>query len=515
MPPEEQEVQSIVVRRKVGSLALAAVLAGAVSAAPPRLVVAPLSGTLDAGAVGRTLDGIKEAEAGGALRHVVVELALKGGDVKSLMALGEGLFELRARGIITVAFILGGSETGPSTLIACACKEIALGPGARIGALDALGLNEESGDKVRAWAEAFGRSPVLAKRMLDRREGLAAYHVSAPDQWLLLTRAGFEGLAEAVRAKVVEEKELCTPNEPLILDPSNTFQYTIASHHGFVTYRPDGRSDLLLKMNLVALKGEEIKDLGGSRVFGGGAAGTAFAEFCQKPVMRFLLILIGLLCLFLEFQTPGIGIAGLASLVCFGVLFGTGLHTGHVDYWELGLFIVGCTLVALEILVLPGFGVAGILGVVCILVSLVLAMVKNEPSEPLDMNALLNGTITTLLGGLGAGAGVVVLGRVLLKNRFVARVGLIHGAEIAATSEGDARSGGRGKGASEWPIGGIGTAETMLRPAGKARIGGKLLDVVAESEIIVAGTPVIVVKKVGPMTVVREHKRTGGASDNE
>lgn len=515
MRAEEQEVQTIVPGSRFGSLVLSVALAGAAWGAPPRLVVAPLSGTLDAGAAERALAGIKEAEAGGALRHVVVELALKGGDVKSVMALGDGLFELKARGVITVAFILGGSETAPSTLIACACKEIALGPGARIGALDALGLDEDGGNKVRAWSEAFGRSPVLAKRMLDRREGLSAYHVSAPDQWRLLSRADFDGLAEAERAKIVEEKELCKANEPLILDPSDTFQYTIASHHGFVTYRPDGRSDLWLKMNLVALKGEEIKDLGGSRMFGGGTAGMVFAEFCQTPVVRFLLVLVGLLCLFLEFQTPGIGIAGLVSLACFGLLFGTGLHTGHVDYWELGLFIVGCTLVALEILVLPGFGVAGILGVVCVLVSLVLAMVKNEPSAPLDTDALLGGLITTLLGGLGAGAGVVVLGRVLLKNRFVARIGLIHGTEIAATSEGDPSPAGRAKGAGQWPIGAVGTAETMLRPAGKARIGSKLLDVVAESEIIAAGTPVIVVKKVGPMTVVREHKRTGGANDNE
>jgi membrane-bound serine protease (ClpP class) len=171
--------------------------------------------------------------------------------------------------------------------------------------------------------------------------------------------------------------------------------------------------------------------------------------------------------------------------------------------------------VALEILVLPGFGVAGILGVVCILVSLVLAMVKNEPSGPLDMHALLNGIITTLLGGLGAGVGVAVLGRVMLKNRFVARIGLIHGTEIAATSEGDAGTAGRGESKAQWPIGAVGAAETMLRPAGKARIEGKLLDVVAESEVIPAGTPVIVVKKVGPMTVVRVHKRAGGANGNE
>ena len=515
MPAEEQRVQPTFLRSIFTALAFCAFLAGTAGSAPPRLVLAPLSGSLDTDAVLRVLGGIREAEAGGALRHVVVELALKSGELGSLMALGEGLFELRSRGVITVALILGGSETAPSTLIACACKEIALGPGARIGALDALGLGQKNGDTVRAWSEAFGRSPVLSQRMLDRREGLSAYHVSAPDQWLLLTRAGFEGLAEAVRARVVEEKELCKPNEPLILDPADTFQYTIASQHGFITYRAEGRSDLMLRMNLVALKGEEIKDLGGSRVFGGGGAGAVFAEFCQKPIMRFLLILIGLLCLFLEFQTPGIGLPGLVSLACFGVLFGTGLHTGHVDYWELGLFIVGCTLVALEILVLPGFGVAGILGVVCILVSLVLAMVKNEPSGPLDMHALLNGIITTLLGGLGAGVGVAVLGRVMLKNRFVARIGLIHGTEIAATSEGDAGTAGRGESKAQWPIGAVGAAETMLRPAGKARIEGKLIDVVAESEVIPAGTPVIVVKKVGPMTVVRVHKRAGGANGNE
>ena len=57
--------------------------------------------------------------------------------------------------------------------------------------------------------------------------------------------------------------------------------------------------------------------------------------------------------------------------------------------------------------------------------------------------------------------------------------------------------------AEHWPVGEIGVATTSLRPAGKARVGGKLLDVVAEGDFVEAGTSVVVVKKRGLQTVVR------------
>jgi membrane-bound serine protease (ClpP class) len=493
----------------------AALTALSALAAPPRLVVAPVGGTFESADAERLRAGIKEAEAAGALRHVLVEIQLSRAASDALMLLGDALFELRTRGVTTVAFIVGGSETAPSTLLACACKEIALGPGARLGGLDALALGEENRKKVLAWAEAFGRAPRLAARMFDTHEALGAYHFSDPDKWLLLSPAAYEALAEAVRAKAIEKKDLCKEGESLMLDPGDTLKYTIARDNGFLNYRPDGRDDLFVKMSLVALKDEEIKDLGARRIFGGaGAPGMAFAEFCQSSIVRFVLILVGLLCLFLEFQAPGVGIPGLVSLLCFGVFFGTGLATGYADYWELGLFIVGCLLIALELFAFPGFAVTGILGVVCVLVSLVLGMIKNDASQPLAAGDLLGGVMTTLLGCVCAAAGMAVLARLVPKSRFVGRVGIVHRADIAGTSEGTDGAGASGKGASSWPIGAVGVAESMLRPAGKARFGDKLLDVVAESVVIAAGTPVIVVKKVGPMTVVREHGRSENVSDN-
>ncbi len=492
---------------------LAALLSGAAFAVPPKLVVVPVSGTLEASEAARLLAGIKEAEAGGVLRHVIVEIALKEGASDGAMALAEGLFELKGRGMITVAFILGGSELAPSTLLACACKEIALGPGARIGALDTLGLSQENRDKVLSWSAAFGRSPVLAKRMFDRREALAAYHFSNPDKWGLLSRAGFEALAEADRSRLVEKKDICAEGEPLVLDPAE--HYTVTRDNGFLNYRPDGRSDLLVKLSLIDLKGEEIKDLASRPIFGGqGSPGMVFAEFCQTSIARFVLILVGLLCLFLEFQAPGVGIPGLISLACFGVLFGTGLATGYVDYWELGLFIVGCLLVALELFAFPGFAVTGILGVVCVLVSLVLGMMKDDALQPLDTGDLVSGLLTTLLGAVGAVLGMMGLAKLLPKSRFVGRAGIILRADISGTSEGAHAAVAPGKGGAVWPVGAVGVAESTLRPSGKARFGAKLLDVVAEGEVIAAGTPVLVVKKVGPMTVVREHERKDDASND-
>ena len=413
-------------------LGLLLVCAGALGAAPTRLVFVPLDGTLDGTAVREAKKGIENALQGGSLRHVILDVTLQQGDTKALEELAQYLYVIRTQGVNTVGFVRSNAHVGTATFLVTACKEIALGPGARLGDLHALGLDGGMREALLAWAAEMGRSQVLYRRMLELGGALLAYRYTPPlreERWLLLTPEGYEAAGEEVRRHILSQEQLCAEGQPLVLSPDVPWQFEIARAQNMLHYRPDTREKLLSDMALFDLREDEIVEVGRPGFsFSGSDVGRKVAEFFQLPLIRFLLILGALLCIFIEFQVPGLGLPGIIALVCLGIFFGTGLYTGYVSIFELGLFLVGLILLALEILVIPGFGVAGIAGVVCLLVSLVLAMVKGDFSEGFDEEQLMSGVLTTLLSIACAVVGMAVCSRFLSRNAFIRRAGLVHAA---------------------------------------------------------------------------------------
>jgi membrane-bound serine protease (ClpP class) len=278
-----------------------------------------------------------------------------------------------------------------------------------------------------------------------------------------------------------------------------------ARRYGIAQYSAVDRSDLLLKLGIL-LKEDEYAEVGGRDPLGlGEGLGTAIAEFLQLPLMRFILILGGIICLFLEFQIPGFGVPGIIGLACFAIFFGSGLATEYVSIFELVLFLVSVLLIGLELLVIPGFGVAGVAGITGLLVSLVLAMHKPDVGD-FGWEQFKEALLTTLLSTSCAVVAMVTCAKYMPKSKLVRRAGLVLDGRLAGTSRAQEPVPADAERTDPWPIGEQGVAATALRPAGKARVGETLLDVVAEGDFIDAGTPVIVVKREGPMTVVRPQR---------
>lgn len=100
-------------------------------------------------------------------------------------------------------------------------------------------------------------------------------------------------------------------------------------------------------------------------------------QLLLNPLLQsiFMMMIVG--GIFVEIRTPGIGLPLLTAVVGALLYFAPG-YLGHlVSYWEILLFVVGLLLIALEIFVIPGFGVAGITGIIAVVVSLTFAMVDN------------------------------------------------------------------------------------------------------------------------------------------
>jgi membrane-bound serine protease (ClpP class) len=86
--------------------------------------------------------------------------------------------------------------------------------------------------------------------------------------------------------------------------------------------------------------------------------------------------------LWASLHAPGHGIAEMLAVLALAVLIGVPLLTGYAQWWEIVVILIGVALLALEIFVIPGFGVTGILGILMVLVGLVLTFVGREPAGP-------------------------------------------------------------------------------------------------------------------------------------
>ncbi|MCS7048551.1 MAG: ATP-dependent Clp protease proteolytic subunit [Verrucomicrobiae bacterium] len=210
-----------------------------------------------------------------------------------------------------------------------------------------------------------------------------------------------------------------------------------------------------------------------------------------------LLMLIGFVAIYLEMKTPGIGVPTVVAVIAFSLYFIGNFIAGLAGMEEIVIFIIGVLLLLIEVFVLPGFGVAGFLGVCAILIALILGMTERFPGGPPvptlpDLKVPILTVAWTFIGSVFV---MVLLGRFLPKTSVFRKM------ELAAATA--AEQGYVAAAAVPRPApGSVGVAETVLRPAGKARFDGQLVDVVSTGDMIEKGAAVRVVEVHGSKVVV-------------
>ena len=216
-----------------------------------------------------------------------------------------------------------------------------------------------------------------------------------------------------------------------------------------------------------------------------------------------ILMMLGMLGLYLEFRTPGFGLPGIFGALCL-VLFFWGHHiAGLAGMEDLILFLAGILLVLAEIFVIPGFGVAGILGIALVFLSLVGAMTRMVPGGHWTI-AWPELRFSFLKAGMGlslTGLAILLLGRYLPRSRWFGRMAL------SATTSAEAGYTAAPDG-SAW-VGKTGEAVSALRPSGTALVGGERIDVVTAGEFIEAGEPIRIAEAHGNRLVAE--RRTANA----
>ena len=189
-------------------------------------------------------------------------------------------------------------------------------------------------------------------------------------------------------------------------------------------------------------------------------------QFLLNPLLQsiFMMMIIG--GIFVEIRTPGIGLPLVTAIVGALLYFAPAYLGDLVSYWEILLFVVGLVLIGVEIFVLPGFGVCGILGIIAVVLSLAFAMVDNAELFHWDGSLNLQ-PILRPIGIVITSASAAIFGSVLLVRKLFATRSFDH---IAPRQELKADEGFTGVASGlESFVGETVTVFTDLRPSGKVK----------------------------------------------
>ena len=399
--------------------------------------------------------GLAEAQALGA-DAILIHLNTYGG----LLDAADSMRTAILYNPIPVYVFIDNNAASAGALISVACKSIYMRKGASIGAATVVSQTGEGmPDKyqsymrsmMRATAEAHGhdtiisgrdttykwfRDPKIAEAMVDNRVVIPGLVDSAKTLTLTTEEAvrwGYcEGIAESVDEVITK--------------------HLLYDNYEIKKYSPTWIDNL---------KG-----------------------FLMSPVFQSLLIMIIIGGIYFELQTPGIGFPSAAALIAAVLYFAPLYIEGLAANWEILVFLIGLALVALELFVIPGFGIAGISGTLLIITGLTLALLNNVNFNfELVEGPEIGRSIIVVLIGITVGFG----GMLWLSSRIGSR-GMLQKVALEADLEA----------ATSSPvltglIGKEGIAATVLRPSGKVLIDDTYYDGVSLSGFIEKGTNVIVV----------------------
>ena len=232
-------------------------------------------------------------------------------------------------------------------------------------------------------------------------------------------------------------------------------------------------------------------------------------RWLNSPAVMAVLVMLALLGVYIEFNTPGVGLPGLAAVICFTIIIGSKYLVGLANWVEVALFVLGILLLLVEFLVLPGFGIAGFSGIICIFAGLFGMLIKNPPDKlPWPQDAVAWSDFTWGVVGLSLGfVGFIVLAWVL--SKYLPRIQFLSGLILVPSVP---RQTGEiplsmtippeGKTVSV-NMGDAGEVVSILRPTGKAKFGDAIVDVVAEAEFLDKGTKVEIIEIHGNRVVVK------------
>jgi len=221
----------------------------------------------------------------------------------------------------------------------------------------------------------------------------------------------------------------------------------------------------------------------------------SMVRFLISWPVRLVLIVVLLVCFFIELAAPGVGVFGIAAGVALLLLLGAPAVAGMAQWWEILLVLLGFGLIAVELFALPGIGVAGIAGVICLFVGIVGTFIGGGGGGGgVWQDQLVTGLATTLAAVFAAGVAIWIVARQLGTIRGFDR--LVLGASLAKAGGPPigriAPTADRDLGSTDGipTEGSEGVALSPLRPSGRAEFDGRTFDVRSVGDFVESGARV-------------------------
>lgn len=394
---------------------------------------------------------VEEAEAAN-VDYIVMQLNTYGGAVDMADSIRTKLLKAKP----TTVVLINNNAASAGALISLACDSIFMVGGAQIGAATVVdGTGAQAPDKyqsymratMRSTAEEQGRDPRIAEAMVDDRIAI-----------------------------------------PGIIDSAKTLTFTTseALQHGFCDGTFNDLNEVVKHLSSNA-QVSEFKPTFGDHIM----------NFLLNPMVSSILIMVIFIGIYSEVQTPGVGFPLMAAVTAATLYFAPNYIDGLAEHWELALFFIGLLLVAAEIFVLPGFGVAGASGILAILVSLSLTVVHNDffdfsATAPGDVEGAFARVLFSIFGSIVI---AILLGGRFVKSEMFKRLIL---EETQKTDKGYSIK------SSQYAhlVGKQGIALTDLKISGRIEIDNERYEVITTGEFVEAGTTVRVKAYQGAYLVV-------------
>lgn len=218
----------------------------------------------------------------------------------------------------------------------------------------------------------------------------------------------------------------------------------------------------------------------------------------MNPVVQGIFVMMIVGGIYFELQSPGIGFALVVAILGAVLYFAPLYLEGVAQNWELILFIIGLGLLAVEIFVLPGFGIAGVAGIVAVVLGLSFAAIDNDLLRHLSTGEITVGWILQPILVVIIATTAALIGGLLLSKRFLTGTTPLQ-RKVVLTAEMAPEQGyvSHPQVASEL-IGKTAEVAAVLRPSGRVIIDGIYYDAIAEEgQFIPRGKQVIITRLEG------------------
>jgi len=418
----------------------------------------PVTGTVEMGLAPFVSRALEEAAAAGA-SAVILDIDTPGGRIDAAWEIIDAVRDAR----VPVHAYVNRRALSAGAMIALSADRLYMRPGSTIGAATpVVGAGKRASEKMvsamrsefRALAEERGFDPAIAEAMVD--ENVAV-----------------EGISEVGRLLTLTTRE--------------------AVDLGVATAAVDDWPALVTSLGLAGVPVREVSPNWAERI----------VRLLTNPMLAPLLLSLGFMGLIIEIRTPTFGLAGAVGLICLSAFFGARFVVHLAGMEEVILLGVGAGLIALEVFVIPGFGVAGLAGGVSVLTALMLSMLGSYPTVSEVISALGIIAVSILLIGVVAFAVLRhlpfsrAMSGVLLNRATTQEAGY-----LSAPDRSDLE-------------GRVGKALTDLRPSGTVSIDDERIDVVTEGPWVEKGEEVIVLRAESYRHVVRRAEPAQGSGPGE